>query len=684
MYLLVLLLPLISSFCCGLLGFFLGRQASLLLSCGLLFLSFLVASCIFYEIILGGSVVTLSLWDWLVNDHFTIHLGLLYDPLTSFMLLVITFISFLVHIYSIDYMSHDPYQTRFFCYLSLFTFFMLFLVTADNFLQLFAGWEGVGLCSYLLINFWFTRILANKAALKAMIMNRIADVFFVFAIVLLFLHLGTTDYILVFSFIPLLQQESILLSGFEISFLNAVGFFLFIGAIGKSAQLGFHTWLPDAMEGPTPVSSLLHAATMVTAGVFLLLRCSPLLQYTPGVLLLVTLIGGLTAFFFALVGIFQYDIKKVIAYSTCSQLGYMFLSCGLSNYSVAAFHLFNHAFFKALLFLGAGAIIHSFFDEQDMRRMGNSLTFLPFTYLVMLIGSIAILGLPFLAGFYSKDLLLELAFLRLSLDSLFIYSLGVLAALFTSIYSLRLLLLVFLRNSFSFSNTFPSFRLTEVSPYMYFPLIILALSSILSGYLFVDLFVGFGGLFWSNSLMVLPQNFITLEADYLSPWIKSLPILLSLLGSFLGLLFYEFYSLVFVAVTLRIPSSFFFLHSSFLLSLLSWGPSSFFYNSGYFNSIYNSFYLIFYRNSYAFSSKLLDKGFLEIFGPFGLYLFWRRLSLFFLAIPSSLFFNIFFFFICFCFMLLLFLVYLDVFNFSYLGLYLLSFLLSLGLLALDP
>lgn len=326
-------------------------------------------------------------------------------------------------------------------------------------------------------------------------MNRIADVFFLFAIVLLLLHLGTTDYILVFSFVPFLQNEYVALLGLEIPFLTCVAFFLFIGAIGKSAQLGFHTWLPDAMEGPTPVSSLLHAATMVTAGVFLLLRCSPIFQYVPFVLLLVTLIGGFTAFFFALVGVFQYDIKKVIAYSTCSQLGYMFLSCGLSNYSVAAFHLFNHAFFKALLFLGAGAVIHSFYDEQDMRKMGNALVFLPFTYLVMLIGSIAILGLPFLSGFYSKDLLLELSFVRLTIDSFFVYSLAVLAAFFTSVYSLRLLFFIFLRSHFSSFNSFRIFHLFEVTPYMYLSLLFLALSSILSGYIFSDLFVGLGNLF---------------------------------------------------------------------------------------------------------------------------------------------------------------------------------------------
>lgn len=523
-----------SSLCCGFLGFLLGRLGVLYLSCSLLLLSLTFSLLIFYEVMLGGSLVILPLWDWLLNDSLSIHLGLLFDPLTALMLLVITFISFLVHLYSVDYMAHDPYQSRFFCFLSLFTFFMLLLVTADNFLQLFAGWEGVGLCSYLLINFWFTRILANKAALKAMLMNRIADVFFVLALVLLLLHLGTSDYLLVFCLAPLLQQEAISLLGLEVPLLSAIALFLFLGAIGKSAQLGFHTWLPDAMEGPTPVSALLHAATMVTAGVFLLLRCSPLFQYVPLSLAFATVIGGFTAFFFALVGIFQYDLKKVIAYSTCSQLGYMFLSCGLSNYSVAAFHLFNHAFFKALLFLGAGAVIHSFYDEQDMRRMGNALAFLPFTYLSMLIASIAILGLPFLAGFYSKDVLLELALVRFTVDSLFVYILAVSAALFTSLYSLRLLLLVFLKIPFSLSASFRPLLLGEVPPYMYLSLLPLALSSILSGYLFSDLFLGLGQPLWSHAFFLLPSNQVTLESDHLSPVIKLLPVLLSIFGIFLG------------------------------------------------------------------------------------------------------------------------------------------------------
>jgi proton-translocating NADH-quinone oxidoreductase chain L len=320
------------------------------------------------------------------------------------MLLIITGISFFVHLYSIGYMSHDPHICRFMSFLSLFTFFMLMLVTADNFVQMFISWEGVGLCSYLLINFWFTRVLANKAALKAMIMNRIADVFFVLGIIFIILTFKTSDYLVVFNLIDFVKGDFIIFLNYKINKLTLICFFLFIGGVGKSAQLGLHTWLPDAMEGPTPVSSLLHAATMVTAGVFLLLRASPIFEYAPFILTFVLIIGGFTTFFSAIIGVFQYDIKKIIAYSTCSQLGYMFFSCGLSNYQVAIFHLFNHAFFKALLFLSAGSIIHAMFDEQDMRRMGGLLNFLPFTYFAIFIGSLAIMGFPFLTGFYSKDL----------------------------------------------------------------------------------------------------------------------------------------------------------------------------------------------------------------------------------------------------------------------------------------
>lgn len=681
MYLLILILPLMSSLCCGVLGFYVGRLGVLFLSCFMLLLTLFLSILIFYEVMLGGSRVTLSLWDWLLHDSFSIHCGLLFDPLTAFMLVVIAAISFVVHVYSVDYMASDPHQSRFMCYLSLFTFFMLLLVTADNFLQLFAGWEGVGLCSYLLINFWYTRILANKAAFKAMLMNRIADVFFMLALVLLLLHLGTSDYLLIFLWAPLLQQEHLSLLGLELPLLDAIALFLFIGAIGKSAQLGFHTWLPDAMEGPTPVSALLHAATMVTAGVFLLLRCSPLFQYVPLSLCFTTLIGGFTAFFFALVGIFQYDLKKVIAYSTCSQLGYMFLSCGLSNYSIAAFHLFNHAFFKALLFLGAGAVIHSFYDEQDMRRMGNSLSFLPFTYLSLLIASIAILGLPFLAGFYSKDMLLELALVRFTLDSLFVYTLAVLAALFTAIYSLRLLLLVFLKNYFSFPSSFRPWLVHDVSIYMYLSLFFLSGSSILSGYLFLDLFVGLGQLSWSHTFAILPTNQLTLEADYLPPTIKLLPVLLSLLGIFLGYLWYELSSLSWTLFArgraLRLPLL---SNVQFFSMQKSQSAVSFFYWAGYFNVIYNLLYTLLYHISFNFSTKLLDKGYLELLGPFGFYLCFRRLSLFLLGSPSSLFANILFMYSSLCLLMLsLSMAYAFL---AYSGFPLVSFLFCLWLLSI--
>lgn len=300
---------------------------------------------------------SIKLYDWVVLGELNLSIGFLFDSLTSLMLIIITLISLFVQIYSIEYMSHDPYLPSFMSYLSLFTFFMLILVAADNFLLLFLGWEGVGVCSYILINFWYTRILANKAALKAMIMNRIADVFFIFALVLLILYFKSVNYILIFHLMPFFLNEIISFFGFNLKLIDVIAFFILIGAIGKSAQIGLHTWLPDAMEGPTPVSALLHAATMVTGGVFLVIRCSPIFEYSNIILCLMTLIGGITAFFCALIAIYQYDIKKVIAYSTCSQLGYMFFSCGLSNYHLAIFHLFNHAFFKALLFLGAGSII---------------------------------------------------------------------------------------------------------------------------------------------------------------------------------------------------------------------------------------------------------------------------------------------------------------------------------------
>lgn len=403
------------------------------------------------------------------------------------MLVVITAISAVVHLYSMEYMGHDPFLSRFLSYLSLFTFFMIFLVTSDNFVQLFIGWEGVGLCSYLLINFWFTRVLANKAAIKAMLMNRIADVLFVFAVGLMLLFFGSCTFPLVFLsknfeffFLPI--------GAFSIKVIDALCLFLFLGAIGKSAQIGFHTWLPDAMEGPTPVSSLLHAATMVTAGVFLVLRCSILFEESTFFLVILAFFGGITAFFSAFIALFQWDLKKVIAYSTCSQLGYMFLSCGLSFYSVALFHLFNHAFFKALLFLSAGSVIHALGDEQDMRRMGATGRFLPFTLSAIVFASFAIMGFPFLTGFYSKDLVLELVLASFQLNSFFFYGLTLIAAFFTATYSFRLLNYVFFGR---LHYNFGSLPKESGQPISY-ALLSLALASVVVGYIFSDFFVGWG------------------------------------------------------------------------------------------------------------------------------------------------------------------------------------------------
>jgi len=321
---------------------------------------------------------------------------------------------------------------------------MLILITANNFLQMFVGWEGVGLSSYLLINFWFTRIQANKAAIKAMLVNRVGDFAILLAIFSIYFIFNTLDYEVIFTLVPLVLNYSVVIGFLKLPLLDLICILLFIGAMGKSAQLGLHTWLPDAMEGPTPVSALIHAATMVTAGVFLLARCSFIFEFSPVALNFVTFIGSLTAFFAATTGLFQNDMKKVIAYSTCSQLGYMIFSCGLSSYEVGVFHLSNHAFFKALLFLGAGSVIHAVNDEQDMRKLGGLQKLLPFSYAIMLIGSLALMGFPFLTGFYSKDIILEIAYAKFTFLSHFAYTLGTLAAFCTAFYSIRLLFLVFL------------------------------------------------------------------------------------------------------------------------------------------------------------------------------------------------------------------------------------------------
>lgn len=470
MYFLVILLPLLSwVVCCGF-GRKVGEKGSGIISTGCLLLSLLISCLIFIEVSLENSSLESVLWNWfdigLLNNPF----GFYYDELTASMLIVVTTISSLVHLYSTSYMAGDPHLPRFMSYLSLFTFFMLILISSNNFVQLFIGWEGVGLCSYLLINFWYTRIQANKAGIKAMLVNRVGDVGMILAMILIWLNFGSLEFCVVFG-----TSSALGVSDYSILL---ICIFLLIGATGKSAQLGLHTWLPDAMEGPTPVSALIHAATMVTAGVFLIIRSSPLFELSSSGLLLTTLIGSFTAFFAATVGLAQNDLKKVIAYSTCSQLGYMVMICGISNYSTGLFHLFNHAFFKALLFLSAGSIIHALFDEQDMRRMGSMKELTPFSFAAIFVGSVSLMGLPFLTGFYSKDFILELAFDKYLLS--FALWLGLGAAFFTAFYSFRLIYFTFVEKPLSSKRALQ--KAHEGHWNLITPLILLLVGSLAIGY----------------------------------------------------------------------------------------------------------------------------------------------------------------------------------------------------------
>ena len=419
------------------------------------------------------------------------------------MLVVVNIVSALVHIYSIGYMSHDPHKPRFMSYLSLFTFMMLSLITADNFLQLFFGWEGVGLASYLLIGFWFKKESANNASMKAFIVNRVGDLGLLVAMFLIFKTFGTLNFSEVFSQAADQSKNLIKIFGGEYNLVTTICVFLFIGAMGKSAQIILHTWLPDAMEGPTPVSALIHAATMVTAGVFLVARCSPLFEYSQYALNLVAFVGATTAIFAASIAIVQTDIKRIIAYSTCSQLGYMFFAAGMGAYNVAIFHLFTHAFFKALLFLGAGSVIHAFHDEQNIEKMGGVWKKIPLTYALMLIGTLALTGFPLLAGFYSKDAIIESAYFSKSLFAGYAFVIGITTAFITSIYSWRLIFKTF---HGKYNNTMSLEKVHESGPVMLIPLLLLAVGAIFSGYLFHEIFVGENTQFWGKAIFFLKQT----------------------------------------------------------------------------------------------------------------------------------------------------------------------------------
>ena len=466
--------------------------------------SAILSIVVFWNVTQNNIYGNYVIFEWISSGGFTANWSINIDPLSSVMLVVVTFVSALVHIYSIGYMSHDPHKPRFMSYLSLFTFSMLALVVSDNFLQLFFGWEGVGLCSYLLIGFWYKKETANNAAIKAFIVNRIGDFGLAIAIFLIFFFFGTINFEETFQATSQFADKKINFFGFETSLITLICVFLFIGAMGKSAQFLLHTWLPDAMEGPTPVSALIHAATMVTAGVFLVVRCSPMFEYSQFALNLVTIVGMLTAIFAASVALVQNDIKKIVAYSTCSQLGYMFFAAGVGAYHVAMFHLFTHAFFKALLFLGAGSVIHAFKDEQDIRNMGGVRKKLPHTYIFMLLGTLALTGFPFLSGFYSKDAIIEFAYLKNSALGNYAATIGIFTAFLTSIYSWRLFFKVF---HGPYNNKKIPLDKTHESPLiMLIPLVFLGLGAIFSGYLFKNTFIGHHSIeFWQGSIFFLNE-----------------------------------------------------------------------------------------------------------------------------------------------------------------------------------
>lgn len=602
MFSLIVLLPLFGFLCGSLFGRFLGNKGVCILTTGLTTLSFIFSFGTYLNILSTGNVYIIYLFRWISADSFLVNWSFCFDSLTATMIVVVTFISSLVHLYSTEYMEHDPHLPRFMSYLSLFTFFMLILVTANNFLQMFVGWEGVGVSSYLLINFWFTRIQANKAAIKAMLVNRIGDFALLLALFSIYFVFNSLDYDVVFSLAPLVVSYKFIVGPFQIPVVDLICIFLFIGAMGKSAQFGLHTWLPDAMEGPTPVSALIHAATMVTAGVFLITRCSYIFELSPFALNFIVVVGSLTAFFAATTGLCQNDIKRVIAYSTCSQLGYMVFACGLSSYDVGMFHLSNHAFFKALLFLGAGSIIHALADEQDMRKMGGMKNILPFSYSIMLVGSLALIGFPFLAGFYSKDVILEISYASQTISGHFAFILGIFAAFSTAFYSTRLLFLVFLSNSNSSKRD--ALGAHEGSWRMTGPLFILSLLSVFIGFFSKDIFIGFGTSFWGTSIFILPKNYLLGDIEFLELHWKLFPLVVTLLGVFSAYFLYRYQMYSFFSIK----------QTSIFRAIYT-----FFNKKWYFDKLYNeSINQNALISGYDFFYKIVDRGVLEKFGPFGL------------------------------------------------------------------
>ena len=611
MYLSIIILPLLGSIVSGFFGRKVGVTGSQIITSSSVIITTILAIVAFFEVGLNNIPVSIHLFRWIDSEWFNIIWAFQFDSLTVSMLIPVLIISSLVHIYSIGYMNGDPHNQRFFSYLSLFTFMMIILVTANNYLLMFVGWEGVGVCSYLLVSFWFTRIAANQSSMSAFLTNRVGDCFLTIGMFAILWSLGNLDYSTVFSLAPYINENIV----------TIIGICLLIGAMAKSSQVGLHVWLPMAMEGPTPVSALIHAATMVTAGVYLLMRSSPLIEYSSTVLLLCLWLGAITTVFSSLIGLFQQDIKKVIAYSTMSQLGMMVIAVGLSSYNIALFHLINHAFYKGLLFLGAGAVIHAVADNQDFRKYGGLISFLPLTYSVILIASLSLVAFPFMTGFYSKDFILESAYGQYYFSSITVYFVAVIGAIFTTLYSVKVLYLTFLANPNGSITSYKHAHESDV--FMSLPLVILAIFSIFFGYLTKDIFIGLGSSFFiDNSLFIHPNHEIMIDTEFAVPTLfKLLPFIFTISFSIIAIIMSEF-----------IPETVI----GFKLSRIGYNIFGFFNQRFLVELFYNKYISELVLKLGGQTTKILDRGSIELLGPYGLEKGLVKLSKFITNLSSGL------------------------------------------------
>lgn len=612
MYYAIVFLPLLGFLIAGMFGRRIGARGSEILTTTLLAVSAVLSWVAFFDVGFGNGATKVPVALWFQSGDLVADWAFRIDTLTAVMLVVVTTVSALVHLYSMGYMHEDPHRPRFFAYLSLFTFAMLMLVTADNLLQMFFGWEGVGLASYLLIGFWYEKDTACAAAMKAFIVNRVGDFGFLLGIFLVFALFGAVTFDQIFPNVGEHAAQTIRFIGFEWNALTLACLLLFLGAMGKSAQFLLHTWLPDAMEGPTPVSALIHAATMVTAGVFMVARFSPLFEYAPDALVVVTFVGGITAFFAATVGLVQNDIKRVIAYSTCSQLGYMFVALGVGAYGAGIFHLFTHAFFKALLFLGAGSVIHAMHHEQDMRHMGALRRYIPFTAAMMAIGTLALTGFPFTAGYYSKDAIIEAAYTSHRFGSGFAFLATVVAALMTSFYSWRLFFMTFEGKAKWDSHAAAhgsddhhghgSHKPHESPLVMLLPLLILAIGAICSGFLFKEYFIGhdYAG-FWKGALFAAADNNILEEMHHVPAWVVYSPFVMMVLGFLIAFWMY--------IVNTSVPAK---------VAAAAPGLYRFLLNKWYFDELYDVLFVRSAKRLGRFLWKVGDGKIIDGIGPDGI------------------------------------------------------------------